>query len=129
MKNFILTILFVFSMSALFAQTNDNPDVPVLKFEKESINYGTIKKGEDGSRVFKFKNIGKSPLKIERVKSSCGCTVPTYPKKEIMPGETGEISVKYDTNKVGRFSKTISIFSNAKRKRIVLRISGNVVTP
>ncbi len=129
MKNFILSILFVFSMSALFAQTNNNPDAPVLKFEKESINYGTIKKGEDGSRVFKFKNIGKTPLKIERVKSSCGCTVPTYPKEEIMPGETGEISVKYDTNKVGRFSKTISIFSNAKRKRIVLRISGNVVTP
>ncbi len=129
MKNLILFTVAIFLSFIALGQTNDDPDAPVMKFEKESINYGTIKKGEDGTRIFRFTNTGKTPLKIERVKSTCGCTVPTYPKQEIMPGESAEITVKYDTTKLGRFSKSISIYSNAKRSRIVLRISGNVVEP
>ena len=81
---------------------------PIFEFENEVIDYGDIAKNSDGNRVFVFKNTGKSPLIISSVKGSCGCTVPTKPDKPIMPGETAEIKVKYDTNRVGPFSKSVT---------------------
>ena len=81
----------------------------------------------DGNRTFKFKNTGKTPLIITAVKGSCGCTVPTKPKEPIMPGKTGEIKVKYATDRLGRFSKTVTITSNATEARKVVRIKGEVL--
>lgn len=100
---------------------------PVFDFESEVIDYGEIAANSDGNRVFKFKNVGKSPLIISQVKGSCGCTVPTKPEKPIMPGETGEIKVKYATNRIGPFSKTVTITSNAYEDTKVLRIKGRVL--
>lgn len=100
---------------------------PVFEFEHEVINYGDIAKNSDGNRVFKFKNVGKEPLIIYSVKGSCGCTVPTKPEKPIMPGETGEIKVRYATNRVGPFSKTVTIKSNAYEPTKVLTIKGRVL--
>jgi hypothetical protein len=97
-----------------------------FKFEKETIDYGKIDKGSNGERVFVFTNIGDQPLIIERVQSSCGCTIPKKPEGPIMPGEKGEIRVSYATNRVGGFSKSITIFSNAKNNRKVIRIKGLV---
>ncbi|SDR81153.1 Protein of unknown function [Polaribacter sp. KT25b] len=95
-----------------------------FKFEKETINYGKINKGADGERIFTFTNIGDQPIIIKRIQSSCGCTVPKKPEKPIMPGEKGEIKVSYDTKRVGGFSKSITIFSNATEAIKVLRIKG-----
>jgi len=106
-----------------------DPNGPIMKFEKQTIDYGIIEKGADGMRKFKFTNTGKSPLKISRVKSSCGCTIPTYPKNDIMPGESDYIHVKYNTNRAGRFSKSVSIYSNTVPDRSVLRIKGEVIDP
>lgn len=100
---------------------------PVFEFETEVIDYGEIAANSDGNRVFTFKNVGKSPLIISQVKGSCGCTVPTKPEKPIMPGETGEIKVKYATNRIGPFSKTVTITSNAYEDTKVLRIKGRVL--
>ncbi|MEL4454352.1 DUF1573 domain-containing protein [Lutimonas vermicola] len=100
---------------------------PVFEFENEVIDYGEIAENSDGNRVFKFKNIGKAPLIISNVKGSCGCTVPTKPEEPIMPGETGEIKVKYATNRIGPFSKTVTITSNAYEPTVVLRIKGRVL--
>ena len=99
---------------------------PIFKFEKETIDYGIIEKGADGQRVFKFTNIGKSPLIISNVKTSCGCTVPTVPKEPIMPGQTAEMTVKYDTNRVAPFNKAITIYSNASNPKKVVFIKGTV---
>ncbi|MCY1230170.1 hypothetical protein D3C87_269130 [compost metagenome] len=103
---------------------------PKIEFKEETIDYGTVTKGEDsGLRVFEFKNIGDSPLVISDVKSSCGCTVPTKPKEPIMPGKTGTIEVQYNMNP-GPISKTITVQSNAVNKDsgiIPLRIKGNVI--
>ena len=68
-------------------------------------------------RVFVFTNVGDEPIIIRRIQSSCGCTVPKKPEAPIMPGEKGEIKVSYDTNRVGGFSKSITIFSNAKNAK------------
>ncbi len=100
---------------------------PVFEFETDVIDYGEIAHNSDGNRIFKFKNTGKSPLIITQVKGSCGCTVPTKPEEPIMPGATGEIKVKYATNRVGPFSKTVTITSNAFEATKVLKIKGRVL--
>jgi len=128
----ILLIMFVgiFSIS-INGQTKEEIKKdftgPVFEFENEVIDYGDILKNSDGNRVFKFKNVGKSPLIISSIKSSCGCTVPSKPDKPIMPGETAEIKVKYATNRVGPFSKTITINSNAFEPKKVLSVKGRVL--
>ena len=103
-----------------------NPNAPEMTFEKESYDYGTIKQGADGGCEFKFKNTGKEPLVIANARGSCGCTVPTWPKEPIMKGETGVIKVHYDTKRVGAFTKTVTIESNAKTTPRVLTIKGTV---
>ncbi|MDJ0646931.1 MAG: DUF1573 domain-containing protein [Flavobacteriaceae bacterium] len=103
-----------------------DPNAAIFEFEKETIDYGTIEKGADGKRVFKFKNVGKSPLIISNVKTSCGCTVPTVPKEPILPGQTAEMVVKYDTNRVMPFNKAITIYSNASQPKKVVYIKGVV---
>ncbi|MDD7912997.1 DUF1573 domain-containing protein [Polaribacter ponticola] len=97
-----------------------------FKFEKETINYGKILKNSNGERIFIFTNIGNKPLIIKNIKSSCGCTIPKKPKGPILPGEKGEIKVSYDTKRIGGFSKSITIFSNAKNPRKTIRIKGLV---
>lgn len=128
----LATFLFLSLLTlAVSAQTKE--DVlkdftgPVFEFETEVIDYGEIAANSDGNRIFKFKNVGKSPLIINSVKGSCGCTVPTKPEAPIMPGETGEIKVKYATNRIGPFSKTVTINSNAYEETKVLRIKGRVL--
>jgi hypothetical protein len=97
-----------------------------FKFEKETIDYGKIEKDSNGERSFVFTNVGDQPIIIERVQSSCGCTVPKKPEGPIMPGKKAEIKVKYATNRVGGFSKSITIYSNAKNPRKIVRIKGLV---
>ena len=123
MKN-ILSLLFIsfFSLS-IYAQDK----VAKIEFESETIDYGTIEKGSDGVRVFKFKNTGDAPLIVSNVKSSCGCTVPKKPTEPILPGENGEIEVKYDTNRVNPIRKTITVTSNAETQTVALKIKGTVI--
>jgi len=99
-----------------------------IEFEQEVIDYGTIAHNADGKREFVLKNTGDAPLVITRVKGSCGCTVPTKPAAPILPGKTGIIKVKYATNRVGSFSKTVTVTSNAVNSPIkVVRIKGKVL--
>lgn len=122
--------LAVFNIKAQTeAVTVENPNAPEIIFETESIDYGTLEKGADGVREFKFTNTGKSPLIISNARGSCGCTVPTWPKEPIKPGESGVIKVKYDTNRPGPINKSVTITSNAKTPTKVLRIKGNVLVP
>ncbi|MBS9766638.1 MAG: DUF1573 domain-containing protein [Flavobacteriaceae bacterium] len=129
----LFTVLFisVLAMNLNAQETKkekqEDPNAPKFEFVTEVIDYGKIPHNSDGNRVFKFKNVGKSPLVISRVKSSCGCTVPSKPKDPIMPGQEGEIKVKYATNRIGGFQKTITIYSNATEKVKRVRIKGIVL--
>ncbi len=123
-----LTLIAILLISTIaFSQETKNNNKGTLKFESEIIDYGKIMQNSDGNRVFKLKNIGESPVIISTVKGSCGCTVATKPNEPIMPGETAEIGVKYATNRLGGFSKTITVLSNASKVRHTLRIKGIVV--
>ncbi len=101
----------------------------VLSFETEEIDYGTIPQNADGVRVFKFTNTGEEPIVITQVKTSCGCTSPTYSKEPVLAGETGEIQIKYATNRIGKFTKTVTIISNASEPNKVIKIKGEVLNP
>lgn len=124
-----LSFLLTFLGYNIYAQETETMELTSIKFNTYSIDYGVIDKGSDGTKEFKFTNTGDKPLKIASVKSSCGCTIPTYPKESIMPGESSTITVKYNTNRPGRFSKSVSIFTNTHPERSVLRIKGEVVDP
>lgn len=110
------------------AQPAPNPNAAEIVFEQEVLDYGTIEHNADGNRVFKFKNTGKEPLIITNCVGSCGCTVPTWPKEPIKPGTSSEIKVKYATDRVGAFEKTITVSSNAKSATKIIKIKG-VVKP
>lgn len=97
-----------------------------IEFKSETVDYGEIAKGADGIRVFEFTNTGSAPLIISKVSSSCGCTIPKKPEDPIMPGKTGEIQVKYDTNRVGPIRKAITVISNADTPTKVLKIKGEI---
>ena len=124
MKKAILFILLIYAPQVLSAQTSG----PMISFDTDTIDYGEITKGSDGVRTFNFENIGDAPLEIQGVRSSCGCTIPKKPEKPIAPGEKGEITVRYDTNRVGVFRKTITVNTNVSSNSIIaLKIKGNVL--
>jgi len=97
-----------------------------IKLDKTTHDYGNLMQGGDGECEFKFVNNGKEPLVITNCQGSCGCTVPQCPKEPILPGKSGVIKVKYDTNRVGGIYKTVTVTSNAKSGNVVLTIKGNV---
>ena len=116
---FFIAILLCFSYTNAFSQAE-------ITFVSEVVDYGTIEKGDDGVREFKFTNTGSSPLFITQVRSSCGCTIPKKPTDSIMPGVEEVIEVKYDTNRVGPIRKTITVSSNAVTPVVALQIKGTV---
>ena len=98
-----------------------------ISFDAVTQDYGTVKNGGDGKKVFEFTNTGSLPLIISNVKTSCGCTVPSWTQTPVLPGKKGEITVQYDTKITGRFSKSIEVFSNdPKSARKVLTIKGEI---
>ena len=124
MKKAILFILLIYAPQVLSAQNSG----PMISFDTDTIDYGEITKGSDGVRTFTFENTGDAPLEIQGVRSSCGCTIPKKPEAPIAPGEKGEITVRYDTNRVGVFRKTITVNTNVSSASIIaLKIKGNVL--
>ena len=126
MRKFSLVLLFGILLSGVaFAQKAPAPNA---EFEKKLHDFGTIKE-EIGSVTtqFEFKNTGNSPLIIQRVSASCGCTTPKYTKEPILPGKTGKIDVRYSTvRRPGNFRKNVTVYTNVPDSVYVLTISGRV---
>jgi hypothetical protein len=98
-----------------------------LWFDEVLHDYGQISVDSDGSWTFSFKNIGENAIIINRVRSTCGCTVPAWPREPIEPGSTGEITVKYNTATSGTFLKSLFVYSSAANSPVKLQIKGKVV--
>jgi hypothetical protein len=132
MKKIFASVLFVvatFSISCSQTPTagNDNSVFgPGLEFKELNHDYGVIEQGGDGTYKFEFINSGTEPLILSNVRSSCGCTIPEWPREPINAGEGSSILVKYNTSRVGPFTKSISVYSNAQEEPIVLHIKGSV---
>ncbi len=101
--------------------------VPVMTFEKSEHDFGTIDQGTPQETVFSFTNTGNGPLIITDAKSSCGCTVPEYPKnKAIAPGEKGEMLVKFNGAGQNQVTKTITVTANTEKGSELIRIKAFV---
>ena len=100
---------------------------PRFKFNKTEHDFGTINEGDVVETVFSFTNVGKSELIIASAKGSCGCTVPEWPKEPIMPGEMGEIKVKFNSyRKPNLQQKQITLVTNTGDGKEILKIRAQV---
>lgn len=133
----LIGVAFLFSKTELHAAEKDtvqkNAKVaqvqgPEIKFDKVVHDYGKIKQGDNGDCVFEFTNIGNEPLVLVSVRSSCGCTTPAWTREPIMPGKKGSIKVHYDTNRLGGIGKSVTVTTNGKTDRVILRITGNITS-
>ncbi len=122
----LFSALFCFAMCS-FGQTEEAAAPQSVSFEYTTYDYGQIQKGSDGKCSFKFTNNTDTPLILTNVVASCGCTVPSWPKTPINPGESNVINVKYNTNNVGHFTKRITVTTNKQdMSTIILTIKGQV---
>ncbi len=133
MKKIALLFVMIFAVGLIQAQNKEvkngtvkKENGPDITFKTTVHDYGSIYNGSNGSYIFEFTNTGNEPLILSKPRSSCGCTVPTWPKEPILPGQASKIKVTYDTHRSGPFNKSVTVYSNAK-KTIVLRIKGKVV--
>lgn len=120
---FLLIFLFVFSILSSAQQKQAK-----IVFKKEVHNFGQIKEGGGNvTHKFEFTNVGGSPLVINDVKASCGCTTPSWTRKPIMPGKKGYVNVTFNpSNRPGDFNKSIVVRTNGTKNITVLRIKGSV---
>lgn len=100
-----------------------------IEFDEMTIDYGEIDRNADGVREFAFTNTGDAPLLISSARGSCGCTVPSFPREPIAPGSSNVIKVKYDTNRVGAFTKYVTLTTNALENPTVRLTIRGVVKP
>lgn len=139
-----LVIISLFVVSAAIAQVTptpiSHPDTPApersaedggayMEFESLVVDYETIEQHSEPLRILKFTNTGDEPLVITNAKGSCGCTVPTWPKEPVMPGETSEIEIRYATNRIGKFTKTVKFTTNeaGNAPQHTIKVTGNVL--
>ena len=95
-------------------------------FEEYLHDYGDLPQDSDGTWSFTFKNLSGEAIVINRVRSTCGCTVPDWPREPIEPGQSGSITVKYNTALTGTFLKSIYVYSTAANSPVKLQIKGKV---
>lgn len=124
---FGMTIIFL-SCTSQSEQQAKNSGIDIY-FEETTHDYGDILLDSDGTYYFEFKNIGEEPLMINRVRSTCGCTIPEWPRIPIEPGKTNKIAVKYNTALPGSFMKSIVVYSSAVNSPVKLVVKGKVVDP
>lgn len=100
----------------------------VISFDDTKHSFGTIKEGEKVKHSYHFKNTGNAPLLISNAVASCGCTVPSYPKQPIQPGEEGDIVVEFNSkNRPGHQKKNVLIYSNAQQESLSIGFDVDVV--
>lgn len=129
----IILLLTLFCIaSTAFSQSSSNDSArmryALAKFDRFSHDFGKIQRGEDATAVFSLVNQGLAPLVVENITASCGCTVAEWDKEPLMPQDTMQIKVSYNSNIVGAIKRSVVVKTNdIKRTRTLLTITGNVV--
>ncbi len=131
MKKLFLLLAFAVTVTlqAQDKQKATDEKFPVMTFETKTHDFGTLHEGDVVKYVYKFKNTGDAPLIINKIRASCGCTVPSGWKKEpIMPGESGEFTVQFNTrNKIHKQRKTVTVYCNTKNKMERVTFTADVI--
>ena len=101
-----------------------------MTLTEKTFDFGDVPQGNSVTHKFAFQNTGSEPLMILNVQTTCGCTAPDWPKKPIPVGESGEITVTFNsTKKVGRINKIITVYTNGQKPEEKLKIVANVLVP
>lgn len=125
----LLVLATLFAYTGTQAQSKTSKDEMVFDKTINGVtahDFGSIIYGANGKVDFTFTNKGKKALSISEVKSSCGCTIPTWTKEPIEPGKQGTVTVVYNTKLPGPFNKTVVVMSNANNSPVRLEIRGKV---
>ena len=125
-RTILLICITIIVASCVLKETKNDAEI---KFEMTTHHFGELEYKGEANCTFKFTNPGENPLLIQHVKTSCGCTVPEWPKKPIKTGGSGEIFISYDTSHPGVFVKTITVFYNGEESPQILTTKGNVKYP
>lgn len=117
-------------MNSKSADGTNNSSLPDIKFEEETHDFGRITQGEKVTTAFKFKNTGGANLIISSATGSCGCTIPDYPKKPILPGEEAVINVVFSSEgKSGIVEKSVTLVTNCEPSTKIIYIKANIIVP
>lgn len=101
--------------------------LPILTFDHNNYDFGTVQEGEIVEHEFTFTNTGEAPLKVMKASPSCGCTVPEWSREAIAPGEKGSLTVKFDARgRTGKQHKNVRLTTNTKNGNEVLTFSATV---
>ena len=144
MKRFILSLIVILGLVSCETKNDNlstslvnNPssadgvksgsNAPAIRFETTEYDFGKVLQGEQVSHTFKFKNVGDAPLIISRIEKTCGCTTPDFSSKPIKPGESGKITVTYDSKGHKGFqNKRLIVKANTNPSETILRIKAQV---
>lgn len=124
MRKALLSISLV--MLGLWASAQVKPvsdtKPETIQLKESSFDFGRIPQGKPVTHIFKVTNTGPTPLVLEDVQASCGCTTPEWSKEPIAPGATTEIKVGYNAATEGPFEKSISIlYQKGQMKTIIVK--------
>ena len=101
-------------------------EFPVMTFDEKQFDFGEITQGTPVEHIFTYTNTGKSNLVVVNAKSSCGCTVPTYPKTPVAPGDSAEMLVKFNGSGKNQVSKTVTVTANTETGKETIKIKAFV---
>jgi hypothetical protein len=94
-----------------------------MTFDKTFHDFGTINNGAAQETMFSYKNTGDSPLVVTDIKSTCGCTIPSWSKEALSPGESSQFTVKFNGKGSNKVSKSVTVFANTKKGKEIVTIS------
>lgn len=102
---------------------------PDIQFKEKTFDFGNVYKGAVVTHKFEYTNKGDGVLKIDKVKTSCGCTAALTTSKIVKPGESGAVEASFRSkNFRGRITKTIYVHSNDPDEKVIqLAIKGVVL--
>jgi hypothetical protein len=144
MKRFILSLIVILGLVSCETKNDNlstslvnNPssadgvksgsNAPAIRFETTEYDFGKVLQGEQVSHTFKFKNVGDAPLIISSIEKTCGCTTPDFSSQPIKPGESGKITVTYDSKGHKGFqNKRLIVKANTNPSETILRIKAQV---
>ncbi|MCF6181492.1 DUF1573 domain-containing protein [Lutibacter sp.] len=104
-----------------------NMGMPIIAFDKKAYDFGTINEGDKIDGAFTIYNKGKADLVITGARASCGCTVPSWPKEAIKPGDSAKLNFVFNSRgKRGKQNKSITLRTNTENVNEIIRVTGNV---
>ena len=123
-KTLLILLTFLFSIT-LFCQIENGP---IISITKREYDFGQINYGDPCVCCFEIKNTGNQPLYLYKCKGSCGCTIPKCETSPILPEQTYNIEVRYDSKRVGPIHKSVTVYSNAiNEPYLLMKLQGEIL--